>query len=262
MIPKPAICRPALFARPDEETIHSFRIGGFKLANHPHRPPSRPGSPAPAPSRPRKPPEAATSTQPPIRPATSNPIPLAAGRHVDANARLEPRGNPLACAAPRRVPQRTEVQSVTSPVPSKIATTRHPTTPDPTDYLFTQPADTVSALFQRVSRPDPRQRGTNPLETPKPLNVAFQSDAIQSHYGEGNRDSHLLEPDGPAESHGMEVRHSFDDIPLSGYLRIPTRGIPNNAGDPRSAPFPLHEDAIFSPRIGRHRPGVDRASRC
>jgi len=84
----------------------------------------------------------------------------------------------------------------------------HPTNPDPTDYLFTQAADTVSALFQRVSRPDPRQRGTTPLETPIPLNVVFQSDAIQSHFGERNRDSQLLEPEGPAESHGIEVDYS------------------------------------------------------
>ena len=46
------------------------------------------------------------------------------------------------------------------------------------------------------------------METPKPLKVAFQSDAIQSHFGEGNRDSHLLEPEGTAESHGMKVDYS------------------------------------------------------
>ncbi len=59
-------------------------------------PAAAPSPPSIPPAPPTKPPRPTTSTQPPIRsPATSNPIPLAAGRHLDANARLEPRGNPL-----------------------------------------------------------------------------------------------------------------------------------------------------------------------
>ena len=55
----------------------------------------------------------------------------------------------------------------------------------------------ISAL---LGQPTPDQ--------PIPMNVAYQSDAIQRHFGEGNRDSQLLEPDGTAESHGMKADYS------------------------------------------------------